>query len=242
MIQGALLLRLVREQADAEAQQAVSSHLQQHTSQQDGTCRRRFHVRVRQPGVEREERDLHRERNEESEEQPLGGGGEACDLAALNRIADGDEVEAAGMRVEPDDRGQHEDRRDHGVQEELDRGVNAPAMPPDADDQRHRNQRGFPEEVEEEQVERDEDANHRRLENQHQDEELFHLSVHRLPRNQNAQRREESGQHHQPHGDAVDPEVVVNVGMRNPRARFARTGSHRARARNAREDAARPAA
>src|ERR1039457_448914 len=90
-------------------------------------------------------------------------------------------------------------------------------MSPDADDQRHRNQGGFPEEVEEEQVERDEAADHRSLEDQHQDEKFFHLSIYRLPRNQNAQRREERGQHYQPHGDAIDPEVVVNVGMRNPR-------------------------
>ncbi len=43
---------------------------------------------------------------------------------------------------------------------------------------RHRNQRGFPEEVEEEQVERDEDTNHRGLEDQHQDEKFLHLVVH----------------------------------------------------------------
>ena len=69
---GRVAPRLVGEEAEIEAQQTVGSHLQQHAGQQDGTCRRRFHVRVRQPGVKREERNLDGERYEESEEQPLG--------------------------------------------------------------------------------------------------------------------------------------------------------------------------
>ena len=91
-------------------------------------------------------------------------------MAAL----DGDEIEAAGVRVQPDDGGQHEHRRDHGVQEELHRSIDLAAVPVHADQQRHRDQRGFPEEVEEEQIERDEDADHRGLEHQQQDEEFLH--------------------------------------------------------------------
>ena len=132
-----------------------------------------------------------------------------------------DEIEAAGVRVQPDDRRQHEHRRDHGVQEELHGGVNLAAVTVHADEQRHRDQRRFPEEVEEEQIERDEDADHRGLQDQHQDEEFLHPVVDRLPRDQHAQRHQEGGQDDQPQRDAVDAEVVMNIRMRRSTGCFA---------------------
>ena len=65
-----------------------------------------------------------------------------------------------GVIVEPDDRHQHQDRAEHGVQNEFQRGVDAPLVAPDADQEIHRDQHHFPEQEEEEQVERDEDADH----------------------------------------------------------------------------------
>ena len=38
----------------------------------------------------------------------------------------------------------------------------------------------------------------------------------RVPRYQHAQWREECGEHDQPHGDAVDAHVVVDVGIGDP--------------------------
>ena len=89
-------------------------------------------------------------------------------------------------------------------------------MAENADQQRHGNQRGFPEEIEEEQIQRSEHADQRRFQNQQQDEKFLHPLVNRLPRNQHAQRREKCGEHHQPQRNAVDPHVVVNVRSRNP--------------------------
>ena len=78
------MARLLGEQAEVEAQHAVGAHLQQDACQQDGASGGRFHVRVRQPGVEREQRNLHREGDEETEEEPVCGGGETCYLAGTN--------------------------------------------------------------------------------------------------------------------------------------------------------------
>ena len=67
-------VRRVREQRQAEAQDAVGADLQHHAREDHGAGRGRFGVRVRQPGVQREERHLDREGQEErAEKQQFGG-------------------------------------------------------------------------------------------------------------------------------------------------------------------------
>jgi hypothetical protein len=103
MIHGALR-RALGEESEVEAQQAVGAHLEQHSGEQHGTGGGSFDVRVRQPGVEREERHLHGEGDEESEEEPLRGvPGSLQTAPRRSRLLDLDEVEGAGVRVEPDD-------------------------------------------------------------------------------------------------------------------------------------------
>ncbi len=126
------------------------------------------------------------------------------------------EVEGSRLGIEPDDGRQHEDRGNHGVEEKLDGGVDPALVSEDADDESHRDQRGFPEEVKEKEIERDEDADHRRLQQQQKDEELLHAIVDRLPGGKDAERNQEGGQHDQPERDAVDPDVVVDVGAGDP--------------------------
>ena len=60
----------LRENRQAEAQEAVRAHLQQDGRQNHRAGRRRVGVRVGQPGVEREHRHLDREAEEEREEDP----------------------------------------------------------------------------------------------------------------------------------------------------------------------------
>ncbi len=61
----------------------------------------------------------------------------------------------------------------NGVQEELDGGVDAAVVAPDADQEVHRHQRDFPEHVEQEQVLRDEDADQAEFEQQQEREEFL---------------------------------------------------------------------
>src|SRR5262249_50093573 len=103
--------------------------------------------------------------------------------SVLESILDGYKVKGALSRravnvdVKPDDPSQHEDRGDHGVQEELDGGIDAPLMSIHADHQRHRYQRRFPEDIKEEQIQCDKNADHRRLEYQHQDKKISHATM-----------------------------------------------------------------
>ena len=173
-------------------------------------------MRIRQPGVQREQRNLHREGDKESEKEPERGGREVGNLSAGDGVVNHRVIERAGLGVKPDDGRQHEHRGNHGEQEKFYGRVNSPLVPPNADEQRHGHQGGFPEDVEQKHVQRHEDADHRRLQHQHQHEEFLHAIVHRAPGDQHAQRHEECGQQHQPQRDAVNAQVVMNVGIGDP--------------------------
>jgi hypothetical protein len=63
-----------------------------------------------------------------------------------------------------DDADQHEQAAGQGVDEELDRRVHPPLAAEGADQEVGRDQHGLPEDVEQEQVQAHEDADHGRLE------------------------------------------------------------------------------
>ena len=63
------LARCQREERQAKAHHAVSAHLEEHASKDDGACSGRFDVRVRQPRVQWKERHLNGERQKECQEQ-----------------------------------------------------------------------------------------------------------------------------------------------------------------------------
>ena len=59
----------VREQGDAEAEESVGAHFQHDRGQHDGSGGRGFDVRIGQPGVQWEQRNLDREGEEEGQEE-----------------------------------------------------------------------------------------------------------------------------------------------------------------------------
>ena len=181
-----------REQRERESHQAVGAHLQQHAGQDDRAGGRRLHVRVRQPRVEREERHLDRKRDGKGQEEPalrLGRDVERVELQQVEAVAAGRLAVQVG---EAEDRDQHQDAARHRVEHELDGGVDALVVAPDPDEEVHRDEHRVPEDVEQEQVERDEDADHRGLESEDEDRELLHLLLDRFPRRQQRDRRQES--------------------------------------------------
>jgi hypothetical protein len=82
------------------------------------------------------------------------------------------------------------------------------AAAPDPDDQEHRNQAAFEEQVEQEQVQRHEDADHQRLEQEERDHVLLD-PVGDVPGRGDHQRHQERGQHHEQHRDAVHADLVL---------------------------------
>ena len=124
----------------------------------------------------------------------------------------------AVLEVEGEDGDQHEEGAHQRVEDELDGGVDAVGPAPDPDDEIHRDQHRLPEDVEEEEVEGHEDAEHARLEQEHGDGELFPAPLHRVPRGEQCERHEERGQQHEEQADAVHAQVIRDPERRHPRA------------------------
>ena len=104
-----------------------------------------------------------------------------------------------------------------GVDEELDRRVD-PAWPaPDADEEVHRQQHHFPHHVEEEEVERAEDAEQSRFQKQEQGEVGLHALLD-PERVDEAQDPKQAGQEDQRQAQTVNTEEVVDVEDRDPAA------------------------
>ena len=218
-------LRRCREDRKREAEETVRPHLQEDAGEDHGAGGGRLDVGVRQPRVEREHRDLDREADEEGPEEPdlevrrdlrrdrvVAGG---CRTSGHSRVPP---PEQAGRveEVEGDDREQHEDRADQGVEEELDGRVQLARAAPDADQEVHRDEHHFPEDVEEEEVEGAEDAHHPGLE-QEEERVVLLLALRdgreaRVDRDEGQERRQKD----QERGDAVHPERVARAERRDP--------------------------
>ena len=201
----------VRGNGQAEAQEAVATHLQQDGRQDHRAAGGRLDVRIRQPGVHREHRHLHREGEQQREEDPaLLGERERQGLQARDRVA-------ATLHVHVDQRRQHEHRAEEGVQEELDGRVHAPRPAPDADDEEHRNQHRLPEEIEQQRVGGGKHPDHQAF---HDEEGAVVLRRARLdhpPAGDHYRYGHERGEHEQRQRDAVHAERVPGVKARNPR-------------------------
>ncbi len=208
--------RCRREHRQAETNQPVGAHFQHDGGQHHGSGRRSFHVGIRQPRMEREERNLNREREEEGEEQQRLFGVRQHSVAARNCSQNLNVIERADAKINEDDPRQHEHRARHRVQKEFDGGVNAAVVTPDADQEVHRHQHHFPEHIEEEEIPCGEDSDESKFEQEYEGEEFLGPVVNCLPGKQYGDRRQEGGQNHEPQAEAVDADVPVDFGTGNP--------------------------
>ena len=85
------------------------------------------------------------------------------------------------VKVEEQHREQHQHRAEQRIKEKLDRGIKLARAAPDADQQIHRNQHRFPENEEQKEIQRHEDAQHTGLENQKPNVIFLHPVLDRLP-------------------------------------------------------------
>ena len=215
-IHGASGARGVGEHGQAEANQPVGAHFQHDGGQHDGAGGGRFHVRVGQPGVQREERNLDGESHEEGQEEERFLRVREGDLAAARADRGSLRNRKCRRGCREDDRGQHQHRTGHGVQEKLDGGVDAAVVAPDADQEIHGHQHDFPEHEEQEQIPCGEDTDEAEFEQQQEGEEFLDLVVDGFPREQDGDGRQERGEDDQPETEAVDAHVIVDFGILDP--------------------------
>ena len=205
--QGRQVIRGQGEHRQGEPEEPVAAELQQDARQDDRAGRRRLHVGVRQPCVHGPHRHLHREGGEEGEPQPgLHRGREIV-------LQEQRDVRRSRLPVHRHDGEQHQHRTEEGVEEELERGIDAARTAPHADDDEHRDEAALEEDVEKHDVERAEDADHHRLEEQEGDHVGLHALLHGFPARQDAERHQEGRQDDEQHRDAVHAHVVRNAGV-----------------------------
>ena len=201
---------LLGEDAEGEAQDGVEAEFagEDHDGGGGG-----FGDGVGEPAVQREDGDLDGEGHEEGERGQPEGGGVGRDAVGRGERGERGEVEGAGAGVEPDHGDEQDGRGDEGVEEVLDCGAAAVfGAAEGGDEQDHRDEGELPEGVVEEEVERDEDAEHRDLLQQEEDVEELPAGVDDAPGGEHAEGGEEAGEDDEPHRQAVDAEVIVDGG------------------------------
>ncbi len=116
-------------------------------------------------------------------------------------------VGCARIHEHRDHRHQHQNRAEEGIKEELEARVNTVRAAPDANDQEHRDQARFEEDIKEHEIQRHEHAEHQRLKQQEGDHVFLDARFH-IPACRNNQRHHEGGQHHEEHGNTVHAHFV----------------------------------
>ncbi len=132
-------------------------------------------------------------------------------VAGKIRIHQGRDIRGPRDVIHGDHGRQHEDRTDQRIEEELETGINPVSTAPDPDDQEHRNQARFKEQIEQNHIQGTENTNHQRFHKQEGNHIFPDPGIDRFPAGQDTERHQESGQDDKQHGDTVDPHMVVDA-------------------------------
>ena len=120
------------EYGDADSNHAVAAHLDQDASEDDAHRSRGIGVGIGEPGMKREDGQLHRKSQQEQEED--GSGHKGAQGWPQPKLSQHDHIEGAGMKVEQQDAGQHHGAAGEGINNELYCRILLPPRPPDGDE------------------------------------------------------------------------------------------------------------
>ena len=223
-------MRGIREERQVEAEEAVGAKLRDQAREDDDDWNRRRRVGGWQPGMKRKNRHLDGEGQGEPDKEELRDADAAQAAREMPDPGHGMlhqhrpiETQLARLReVDPrnaEDGDQHREAADDGVDQEFEGGVDAAALAPDADQEVERNQHRLPEDVEEDEVERQQNPRGRGLQNQEQEDELLQPRGRRVGDDDRDQ-KEQRVQAEQEETQAVDPEVIADPQRRDPAKRL----------------------
>ena len=197
-------------------------------------------MRVRQPRVEWEQRHLDRKGKEKADK----GGGRNQNVFGERHVrlprSQKRNVESVGRRVQVqrDDAQKHKHRARQRVHKELDSRVLRAVriVSPNTDEEIHRHQTNFPEQVEQEQVEGNKHTHHAHFQQQEQGKKFLDPMIDDARRIKQTQRGQQSGEPNERHAQAICAQMVLNAQHRNPWRAFAKRvrracGIHRHTAR-----------
>src|SRR6202022_1279970 len=223
-------VRRIREERQVEAQKAIGAEFRDQTREDDHDRDRRRGICRRQPGVQREDRHLDREGEAEPDEEQLldaDGPQPGRQMPDTGRgMLDQHrpvEAELPGLgevdRRDRQNRDQHREAADHRIDQEFKGRVDPPPLPPDADQEIKRNQHRPPEDIEKDEIQRQQDAGGRGLEDQQQQDELLEPRHERID-DDDRQQEEQRIEPQQEEAEAVDPQVVADARGGDPSQRF----------------------
>src|SRR5208283_5516200 len=121
------------------------------------------------------------------------------------------------LEVEDQNAEEHQHAADQRIHDELHRRVLPALAAPDGDDEIHRHQHGLPENEEEQEIERHEDAQHGGLQEQEEGVVFLEAVLNSAPAREDGDQAEQGGEHHQEQAEAVDPQMVRCADGGNPR-------------------------
>jgi hypothetical protein len=174
-------------------------------------------VRVGQPGVEREHRYFDGEGEEETQKEQCRDTRAVVGINARRGVVESlqSECVSAGhvlmVEVKEQDAEQHQHGTGQRVEEEFDGGVELAGTSPDTDQQVHGHEHGFPENEEEEKIERHEDAEHAGLQHQKPDVVFLDAILDGGPGGKDRDPAQQRGEHDEQERDAVNAEHVASA-------------------------------
>jgi hypothetical protein len=163
------------------------------------------------------QRQVHRIERRAFDRQPLPQARQRDQIECWNTGSGGGDVEELKQE-------KHADRTGHGIDEEFKRsivaalfriGIGGVAASPSLNEEICRNQAEFPEDEEEEEIERQEVPQHCRFQQKHQRQVQFHPLCD-AERRQHRHRSHRRRQDHQRHTDAVHPDEIIDPDCLHP--------------------------
>ena len=194
------LMAGVRRDGQRQTQEGIGPQLQHDGGQHHRAPGGRLDVGVGQPGVHRPHRDLDRKGQQEGHED------QHLLMQRERQPMPGQDLEAARLQIQVDDRHHREQRSQQGIEEELEGRIHAVRAAPHPDDDVHRDQRRLEEHVEQHAVGGREHPDHQAGEDQEGPQVLMDTVLDDFPAGDDHHEGDEGRQQHQPHRQAVDAE------------------------------------
>ena len=145
-------------------------------------------------------------------------------------------IETACREIDGNDGNEEKDAAEERVNEELYRGVVLVGSSPDGNEEVHRDEHRFPENVKQDEIKRAEDADHGRFHEQDADHELLHPLLDCCPRTEHADRCKQCCKEDEEDGNPVNTEGIVDIVRWYPGDMFAELKEGRCRIKTGIED------
>src|SRR6266852_6311327 len=217
----------------ADTDQSICSHLEQNAGQDHADFRWSIGVSVWQPGVEWEHGNFDGKGQEDQQECEQLQDRRDADLRYLHTAAEhvrghrivlhascerhaGSRMRVGEIEVEQQDAHQHDRTAEERIQQEFPGRIDTSAHamlhdldPPDTDQEEHGSQFNFPEQEEEQQVERHEYAHHASFQDQHQGH-IF-LDTRFFPAANHCQHGQQGIQHDQGQTQPINTQEIADI-------------------------------